>query len=176
MQSDAPETEACVDLLDSQHGYVLQTWVLDRDRQVVLGRGGSAGVSIPNPFVSRSHAALWFESGVWRIRCLSAGGVFIENKRVDTWDLSCGDELRLSRTGPVLRFRLTGEAAMSSGGATMQLDEGSMPLLILDEAERDREVAAIEQSGYFSELRKLATHLRDAQPSRKVSAADGSPR
>jgi pSer/pThr/pTyr-binding forkhead associated (FHA) protein len=59
---------------------------------------------LPDPRVSRHHAVLWAEDGIWRIRDFeSANGTFIDNLRVTgTSVLPTSCELRFHPNGPIV--------------------------------------------------------------------------
>ena len=64
----------------------------------LLGRMGSADIALPHPTVSRVHAALIrADDGTWSVRDLrSAGGVYVNGKRIKISELRDGDVLRLA--------------------------------------------------------------------------------
>lgn len=159
-----PQT-AVIDLLDTQQGYVLQSWTVRAGVVAQIGRSTTADVSVRNPFVSRSHAYVQCENDRWEIHCLSDGGLLIDGRFTKSAVLEPGLEFRLARKGPLLRFRLEVEQGgpqeeRSGGSATMQWDEDSVPLLVLDRTKRDDEVAEIERQSYFGDLKRIAEELR----------------
>lgn len=98
-------------------GYLLVSWT-DVDghasekrffRPVAIGREANNEIELDDERVSRHHAVLWAEDGVWRIRDLaSANGSYLGNARVEgsmTLPQSC--ELRCHINGPVVRLNVT---------------------------------------------------------------------
>lgn len=63
---------------------------------VVVGRGRDAGITLPDPSVSRVHARLlWQPDGHVLVEDMgSANGTFVNNQRVRIWQLAEGDLLR----------------------------------------------------------------------------------
>ena len=69
-----------------------------RKKEVVIGRGQATDLLLPNVSVSRKHARLTVEDGAVRVIDLqSSNGTLVNGKRVETWDLSNGDELRIGK-------------------------------------------------------------------------------
>lgn len=64
---------------------------------VILGRGGAADITLPDTSVSRRHAQLSLEDGVWGVLDLdSANGTFVNGRRISQrTPLAHGDSLRL---------------------------------------------------------------------------------
>jgi hypothetical protein len=73
-------------------------------KPVTIGRGVNNDVQFGDDRVSRHHAVIWAEEGVWRVRDLDSGnGTFIDRARVDgTAPLPQSCELRFHANGPTL--------------------------------------------------------------------------
>ncbi len=72
------------------------------------------------------------------------------------------------RKGPLLRLRTeqTEEAsAEDASQATVSFDADSMPMLSVDQAQRDSEVAAISENAYFQDVQRLAESIRSRRRS-----------
>lgn len=73
---------------------------------VTLGRDAICGVSLPDPKISRQHAAMVLQGADLVIKDLgSTNGTFVNDKRVKEAVLNHGDQLRLGNT--VLEFILS---------------------------------------------------------------------
>jgi hypothetical protein len=94
-------------------GYVLLKWGSDGSetskekrffKPVAIGREPNNDVELPDQRVSRHHAVIWAEQGVWRIRDLdSANGTFIDHTRVSgSAALPQTCELRFHANGPTV--------------------------------------------------------------------------
>ena len=60
-----------------------------------IGRHPNCSLTISQPSVSRRHARLWFDQGVWFVEDLqSSNGTFVNNRRINRAQLTEGDELR----------------------------------------------------------------------------------
>jgi FHA domain len=71
--------------------------------RVVLGRGPACQVVFAEETVSRRHAELRLEDGVWHLRDLgSTNGTWVNGRRVREAEVRPGDEVRLG----AVRFRL----------------------------------------------------------------------
>ena len=77
---------------------------------VTLGRDAISGISLPDPKMSRQHAALAMQGSDFVIKDLgSTNGTFVNDKRVKEAVLMNGDQVRLGNT--VLEFILSQPAA-----------------------------------------------------------------
>jgi hypothetical protein len=93
-------------------GYVLLKWCIEGDtarekrffKPVAIGREPNNDIELPDQRVSRHHAVIWAEQGIWRIRDLdSANGTFIDHARVSgitTLPQTC--EVRFHANGPTV--------------------------------------------------------------------------
>ena len=106
-------------------GFILLSWRSeDGDAKekrffqpVAIGREPSNDIELADERVSRYHAVLWAENGVWRVRDLdSANGTFIGHTRVTrtaTLPQSC--DLKFHRNGPVVAVRVAKSAETRVG-------------------------------------------------------------
>ncbi len=97
---------------NSDGGFILLKWSGDDSavtekrffKPVTIGRGVNNDVQFGDDRVSRHHAVIWAEDGIWRVRDLDSGnGTFIDRARVDgdaPLPQSC--ELRFHANGPTL--------------------------------------------------------------------------
>src|SRR5262245_55503038 len=69
----------------------------------VIGRDESAGVRVDNTLVSRRHAEVFFENGMWWLKDLqSTNGTYVQGERVDERALTETTAFNLGRNGPEL--------------------------------------------------------------------------
>lgn len=99
----------------SDAGYVLLSWseegaAMEKRffQPVAIGREANNDIELPDERVSRHHAVLWAEEGIWRVRDLdSANGTFIGHARVTgTAELPQACDLRFHRNGPTVAVRV----------------------------------------------------------------------
>jgi hypothetical protein len=93
-------------------GYLLLSWSAEGDAQrekrffrpVSIGREPSNDIELADARVSRHHAVLWAEAGLWRVRDLeSANGTYIDQSRVSgTAPLPQSCTLRFHPGGPTV--------------------------------------------------------------------------
>lgn len=106
-------------------GFVLLSWTNSDGgtsekryfQPVSIGRDPSNDIELGDERVSRHHAVLWAENGVWHIRDLdSANGTFIGHTRVSgTQALPLACELRFHVNGPILSLSVARAAATRVG-------------------------------------------------------------
>ena len=66
-----------------------------------IGRDHDCEVRIEDAQVSRHHATVAFEDGRWLLRdALSANGVFVDGRRVETVSIETDQTIRLGAAGP----------------------------------------------------------------------------
>jgi len=101
-------------------GYLLLSWTTVAAgatekrffQPVAIGRDPSSDVELGDDRVSRHHAVLWAQDGVWHVRDLgSANGTFIGHARVTgTMQLPEACELRLHPNGPTIGIAISRSA------------------------------------------------------------------
>jgi pSer/pThr/pTyr-binding forkhead associated (FHA) protein len=149
-----------LELLDTESGHVHHTWRLGGNAVFQLGRSTDCDVVFSSPIVSRTHACLrWGESG-WELSAISSSGVFVDGERVDHLVLTEGVVFRLSRLGPMLRFRTQAVNDSGTHRKTMSFDDSRTPLLVLDQQQFARDVDEIAGNDYFQELQRQLARLR----------------
>jgi hypothetical protein len=68
---------------------------------VIIGRDESAGVRIDSTLVSRQHAEVFFDNGMWRLKDLqSTNGTFVRGEPVEELALTKTTAFNLGRNGP----------------------------------------------------------------------------
>lgn len=97
-------------------GYVLLSWTNSEGQTsekryfqpVSIGRDPSNDIELGDERVSRHHAVLWAEAGVWHVRDLnSANGTFVGHARLDgTIQIPATCDLRFHINGPVVSVHI----------------------------------------------------------------------
>jgi len=149
-----------LELLDREVGEPIHSWEIFGTDVYQLGRSADCDVVLSSPVVSRTHACLHRSDDGWTLSVLSRNGVFVEGRRVEQLSLEDGMMFRLAERGPLLRFRSAQTSGRKSGVETICFDALSMPMLVLDEQLRDREVAEIATGDYFQSLQQKVALLR----------------
>jgi hypothetical protein len=159
-----------LELIDSETGHVLQTWEFGDGDVFQLGRSRDSDIVLQSPYVSRTHAYVRRRDDGWELSAVSRSGVFVNGERVENLALEDGLVLRLAERGPMLRFRVGTTEGRGTAGETICFDAARTPLLVLDEAQLDREVGQIAGGDYFQELqRKLAQFRSRPKPGTQAS-------
>ena len=157
-----------LDLLDSELGHVLQTWILEGKDSFHLGRSPESDVVFASPYVSRAHAYVKQCPEGWELLPVSPGGVLVDGGRIERQLLQDGVIFRLTSRGPMLRFRAVAMAALVNG-ATLTLEGSQIPLLILDDEQLNREVNQIAEGNYFKELQRSKALFRARASARSTN-------
>lgn len=90
-------------------------------RETVLGRGDAADVNLEDPEASRRHCLITENKGVFRVEDQgSANGVFVNDRQVQSAELTAGDMIRVGNT----ELRLS---AAESGGDQKDEAEAAGP-------------------------------------------------
>lgn len=158
-----PASSFVLELLDSEAGHVLHVWELGDGSSFQIGRARDCDVVLSSPVVSRAHACLHGEEQGWELSAISRVGVFVQGVRTEHLRLEDGLVFQLAERGPLLRFRSGIDSSLGSADQTISFDSTRTPLLILDEDQRDREVAEITEGDYFQDLQRKAARLRARQ-------------
>ncbi|MCA9054170.1 MAG: FHA domain-containing protein [Planctomycetaceae bacterium] len=160
-----------LELVDPQQGVPLQVWTLEGADQWQIGRSDSCDIVISSPFVSRVHALLRCVDDAWELTGLSEKGLLLDGERCTTITLADGTEFRLAAKGPLLRFRQHQSERSdptTACMATMNFDSDSMPMLIIDIEQRNREVDDIVSDEYFRSVQKMAKRMKqDRRPAKQ---------
>ncbi|MCA8921594.1 MAG: FHA domain-containing protein [Planctomycetes bacterium] len=103
-EPDLPATKEPLARLKLVAGGEAQTWELDGET-ITIGSKDENLVCLTCDGVSRYHAELTFEDGVWLIKDLgSRNGIFVAGEQVDIHELAPGDEIQIGNAR--LRFEL----------------------------------------------------------------------
>jgi len=107
---DLPSQKEVLAKLKLVAGGEAQTWELDGET-VTIGSKDENLVCLTCDGVSRYHAELAFEDGVWVIKDLgSRNGIFVAGEKVDIHELAPGDEIQVGNAR--LRFELVTPGAL----------------------------------------------------------------
>lgn len=94
------KVSARMELADSKRRYPLGA------EEILIGRHGAADIQLKDATASRYHALLTVCDGVWRITDLnSAGGTYVNGKRITSVRLHENDRIRIGATTLCLRKR-----------------------------------------------------------------------
>lgn len=169
-QHPVQDEEIILDLLESATGQPLQTWRFHVQERIVIGRAPDGDVVIANPYVSRSHAYLELDSGIWRVVAISAQQVVVDGRKVNSAQLYEGAVFRLGANGCSLRFRRESCCSNShEAHQTLSLDPETHPMLHLDQDQLARDVSAITDGAFFQNLNGSLERLRQFRRNRQDS-------
>jgi predicted nucleic acid-binding Zn-ribbon protein len=89
-----------------------QELLIDPANPITIGRHPECAITVSQPSVSRRHARVWFEGGVYCVEDLgSSNGTYINNQRVTKATLTDGSELRCGDF--LMRFSLLADRTSS---------------------------------------------------------------
>lgn len=168
-----PSAEKCVfvHLLDSVQGHPLQTWSFaDRD-SITIGRSEESDVVVANPQVSRSHATLVQEGGVWTLLSTGRHGTIVDSRVVSEYPLRRQTVFQLGNGGPLLRF--DAEGAHSNRSETLDaINPETLLMLQVDDERKQAEVEQIAGDELFRNLLEQSRQLR--RRGNSTSSSDGA--
>ena len=98
------ESHLGIRLLDVTNDEQISEWTFAPGAEVSIGRATDQSVQIRDQRVSREHASIRHQDGVWKYTNQGRNGTYIEGKRLDQFDLMFGDSVQLGKRGPKLRF------------------------------------------------------------------------
>ncbi len=139
-----------VHLLDPTQGHPLQSWMFADHELVTVGRSPDNDVAVADPYVSRAHAYLTFDSNEWRLIAISGQRIFYEGQTCTEVPVGDGTVCRLGPHGCYLRFG-QGESQQEQR-ATISFNARLMPVLTLDREKMQEEVDQIADAPYFQQL------------------------
>jgi pSer/pThr/pTyr-binding forkhead associated (FHA) protein len=92
-----------------------------------LGRGTDCRVRFYDPLISRRHARVYHENGIWYIEDLgSRNGTQVDEQRIERLALAVTNQIRLNDTGPPLQLDLVAAGAeMRSALASYPSDQAT---------------------------------------------------
>jgi predicted component of type VI protein secretion system len=144
-------------LLDTSQGLTIQTWTFQLKPEVRIGRAPDNDVVIPHPYVSRSHVLLQWRSDGWELSNLGSHGTLVKGERIENVRLTDGDEIRLGKLGPTLRFHCAPISQDSSGTLPGESIEHTIDI---NPVSKEAEVKAVTETLYFQQLQERVETLR----------------
>ncbi len=152
---------AVVHLLDSTRGHPLQTWQFKNQELITVGRNDGNDIVLADPHVSRVHATIVFENGVWTIVSIGRHGTVVNDRVVSEAKLAHQTLFRLGAEGPMLRF----DTGLGSPQRSETIDNVSLDMLAMlevDEAKKQQEVEQITSNALFQELKEQSRRLKNS--------------
>lgn len=156
-----PSAEKCVyiHLLDSLQGHPLQTWRFVNREAITIGRSEECDVVVANPQVSRSHATLVHEAGVWTLLSTGRHGTIVDNRAITTHVLRRQTIFQLGTGGPLLRFDADG--AVPNRSETLDsITPETLLMLQVDDERKQAEVEQVADNDLFRNLLEQSRQLR----------------
>jgi len=154
--TDERPVSVAVHLVDPADGRSLQIWTFATDR-ITIGRGEEESIVLADPYISRVHAELVGEGGLWELISRGRNGVYVEGRMVAACQLSPGTTFRLGQNGPTFRF---GSVPQPTGTSTLCFDPESIMVLAIDRQAIEQEARQIVETEYFQRLQQKARELR----------------
>jgi pSer/pThr/pTyr-binding forkhead associated (FHA) protein len=157
-----------VHLLDSAQGNSLQTWRFSNQEIVTIGRDTNNDIIISDQQVSRAHAKLTYQNGVWTLVSTGRHGTLVNDRLVSDIVLQPHTVFRLGASGPMLRF--DDNVPQTRRTETLDnLDFDLLASLAIDEQRKQAEVDQIAENALFRDLQERSKRLRS--PDSDVSGA-----
>jgi pSer/pThr/pTyr-binding forkhead associated (FHA) protein len=89
----------------------VQSWKFVYQDPIGIGRATDNNVVLFSAVVSRYHAQLrWNESTGWQIVNISSNGTYLDNRPIQTVDVTDGMTIRLAASGPKIQISLVSSA------------------------------------------------------------------
>jgi hypothetical protein len=144
---------AVVHLLDSAQGHALQTWRFKSQELITIGRNDGNDIVLADPHVSRAHATIAYESGVWSIVSIGRHGTLVNDRMISEAELKHQTVIRLGAEGPMLRFD-TNVYEPSRSETMDNITADLFAMLEVDELRKRQEVEQIVGNSLFKELKE----------------------
>ncbi len=156
-----PDSAHCVfvQLLDSAQGRPIQVWHFADQTTITIGRSEDNDVTIIDQQVSRLHAKLIWQEGVWSLISLGRNGTVVNDRLVSEMELSDESIFRLGADGPMLKFRLT-KAETGRTETISSFDPSMIAMLAIDEDRKQEEVQQIADNALFKDLLEKTQELK----------------
>ena len=149
-------------LLDSNREHVACEWSFSSlDHDVVrIGRSQENDVVVSDVYVSRFHAELHYDDGVWEIHSLGRNGVLYHGRKIeDKQSIASAGEFQLGPSGSFVRFSPLDEADAASAApaslTTVVMDAAQLNAISVDRMDVSRAVNEVADSDYFRKLRGI---------------------
>lgn len=96
-----------VTLLHPSQSVPVQSWVFNDQSTINLGRGSQNDIVLYSAVVSRRHAVLTHQNGVWQLTNQGTNGVYVDGTAIrKPTRVSDGMVIRFGESGPKLLLRL----------------------------------------------------------------------
>jgi pSer/pThr/pTyr-binding forkhead associated (FHA) protein len=155
---------AVVHLLDSTQGHSLQTWRFLGRNLITIGRSDENDIALADPHVSRAHARLVYEEGVWTLSSTGRHGTLVDDRLVSEYTMRHGTIFRLGAAGPTLRFDT--QFSETRRSETMDnIDFDMLDILEIDEIRKQQEVDQIIENSLFQQLQGESRRRRATEES-----------
>jgi DNA-directed RNA polymerase specialized sigma24 family protein len=107
-----------IQIVIGMDGDSVQYRVLEPGDVVRIGRLSECDIVMDHPRVSRSHATVFFEGGVWQYSSTGANGSYIDDESVTHVLIEDGTSIRLGRDGGLIEFRFPEDDDSDTGSIT----------------------------------------------------------
>lgn len=95
-------------LLHPVQGTSIRDWAFPQEAVIRMGRAPDNEVVLLSSVVSRHHAELRLEGGLWSLVSLGANGTFLDGQQVTTQaKVTNGSTIRLAPSGPVIQVQIS---------------------------------------------------------------------
>jgi pSer/pThr/pTyr-binding forkhead associated (FHA) protein len=158
-QAAVQASDLTLHLLDAATGRPMQTWRFQAKAQVVIGRGDDADLVVVDPKVSRCHAILRYREGTWWLESRGRNGTQVDGEKVTEALLQDKSVFRLGSNGPMFQCDAT-HNDFRHRPTVDSIDPAMLASLVVDEAERAKDVEEIASGWDFHQLRAQARKLR----------------
>ena len=156
-----PSAGVVVHLLDSAQGHALQTWRFKNQAIITIGRNDGNDIVLADRHVSRAHATIAYDNGVWKIVSIGRHGTLVNDRLISEVALKHQTVFRLGAEGPMLRFDTN--AYEPSRSETMDnISADLFAMLEVDEMRKQQEVELIVGNSLFMELKEQSRRQKSA--------------
>lgn len=153
-----------VHLLDSAQGHPVQSWRFADKASISIGRSADNDVAVSDQHVSRNHARLDCQDGLWTLVSLGRHGTLVNDRIISETTLESQAAFRLGAGGPLLRFQC-GDYDERSSETISEIPVDLLAMLGVDEARKQQEVEEISNDSLFQQIQETARRLKQAPPS-----------
>ena len=150
-------------LLHPTKGHQIQRWRFERAAVIRIGRGDDNHITLADHQVSRRHAELRFDGGVWELYSLGRNETVFEGESIKRAALLSPAVFQLGPGGPTLEFREDQGMPIDERTTDSRALELSIAMAI-DEESRDQELKQIVETPFFRKLQQSVPGLRGKRP------------
>ncbi|MFP4133716.1 MAG: FHA domain-containing protein [Halothece sp.] len=95
-----------VNLLNPQSSVPLQTWRIEANSLITIGRSPDNQITLASAVLSRYHLKIQPTKNGWELVNLGWNGTFYQGKRIERTPLTKGMVIQLANTGPKLQIEI----------------------------------------------------------------------